>query len=238
MSDRRIKTDDPGDPHVSAAYRKIADERTPEHLDHTILNAARGAANPSWNTAVAWLRPAAWAATIGVCLAIVIEISLLPDQDPAAVESIPQEPAPAPLSASGAKRLEESGPRTGEAEEFGRPQELQRPAAAHPGERTDGPGASADSAVLGIEKAENRARRQVPGDTKPSIAVPVAAPASASASDVVPEAATERYCDETETGDPNTWLECILRLEREGLHEAARLERELLAVAFPPPELP
>jgi hypothetical protein len=57
-------------------------------------------------------------------------------------------------------------------------------------------------------------------------------------SNLVTETATERYCDESDTGDPNTWLECILRLEREGLHEAARLERDLLADAFPPPELP
>jgi hypothetical protein len=72
------------------------------------------------------------------------------------------------------------------------------------------------------------------GDMKPTTLIPAAAPVSG----LVPETATERYCDESETGDPNTWLECILRLEREGLLEAARHERELLADAFPPPELP
>jgi hypothetical protein len=230
MSDRRIKTDDPGDPRVSAAYREIADERTPEHLDHAILNAARDAAGPRWNKAVAWLRPAAWAVTIGVCLAIVVEIALLPDQHPAAVDSIPRESVPAPLPAAGAKRLEESRPRAGEARQLGRPQEAQRSPAADPVGLEDGPGSSADGAALSMEKAGDRARRQAFGDVKPTAAVPVAA--------AVPETATERYCDESETGDPNTWLECILRLEREGLHEAARLERELLADAFPPPELP
>jgi hypothetical protein len=63
-----MKQDDSGDPRVSAAYQQMADERTPEHLDHVILNAARGAARPRWNKAIAWLRPAAWVATIGVCL--------------------------------------------------------------------------------------------------------------------------------------------------------------------------
>ena len=57
------------------------------------------------------------------------------------------------------------------------------------------------------------------------------APAPASAQ----ELATELYCDESQTADPNTWLECILELERQGLHEAARLERERLTEAFPPP---
>jgi hypothetical protein len=230
MSDRRIKNDDPGDPHVSAAYREIADERTPEHLDHAILNAARDAAGPRWNKAVAWLRPAAWAATIGVCLAIVIEIALLPDQDPAAVDLVPQESAPAPLPAAGAQRLEKAAPQASEPQAFGRPQEAQRKPAADPTGLAERPATSADAAALSVEKAGHRARRQTLGDAKPTAAVPVAAP--------VPETATERYCDESETGDPNAWLECILRLEREGLHEAARLERQLLAEAFPPPELP
>jgi hypothetical protein len=234
MSDRRINTDDPGDPRVSAAYREIADERTPEHLDHTILNAARDAAGPRWNKAVGWLRPAAWAATIGVCLAIVIEIALLPDRDPAAVDNIPRESAPAPLPATGAKRLEESRPRAGEARQSGQPQEAQRTPAADPAGLEDGPGSPADGAATSIEKSADRARRQTFHDAKPTAAVTLTAPASG----LVPETATERYCDEAETGDPNTWLECILRLEREGLHDAARLERELLADAFPPPELP
>ena len=41
MSDQRTNTDERVDPRVSAAYRELADERTPEHLDHVILNAAR-----------------------------------------------------------------------------------------------------------------------------------------------------------------------------------------------------
>ena len=54
----------------------------------------------------------------------------------------------------------------------------------------------------------------------------------------IEEAVTERFCDETQTADPNSWLECILELERQGLHEAARLERDRLAQAFPPPMIP
>ena len=95
MTEKPMKPGEPGDPRVSAAYREMADERPPEHLDHVILNAARAAARPRWNKAIAWLRPAAWVATIGVCLAIVIEISLLPDQESAEFDSLPQSAAPA-----------------------------------------------------------------------------------------------------------------------------------------------
>ena len=95
MTEKPMKPGDTGDPRVSAAYRDMAGERTPEHLDHVILNTARSAARPRWNKAVAWLRPAAWAATIGVCLAIVIEISLLTDQEQAGFEGLQEQAAPA-----------------------------------------------------------------------------------------------------------------------------------------------
>ena len=45
MSDQRKNGDETVDPRVSAAYREMADERTPEHLDHVVLNAARNAAS-------------------------------------------------------------------------------------------------------------------------------------------------------------------------------------------------
>jgi hypothetical protein len=230
MSDRRNRADDTGDPRVSAAYREIADERTPEHLDHSILNAARAAARPSWNRAVAWLRPAAWAATIGVCLAIVVDIALLPDHDSADFDSIPQEPLPAAV----AERPEYAPPAPSRSRALQRPQDPERPASADPGGRTDGPGEAADAAAQVIEKPRDRARQLTTGDMKATTAKHRAA----SESDPLAETAAERFCDETETGDPDTWLECILRLEREGLLEAARLERERLAEAFPPPELP
>ncbi len=82
MSDKRIESGEGVDPRVSAAYRDMANERSPEHLDHLILNAARAAAKPRRNRAAAWLRPAAWVASIGVCLAIVVEIALLPEPEP------------------------------------------------------------------------------------------------------------------------------------------------------------
>ena len=113
MSDKPIRTDDP---RVSAAYRELADERSPEHLDHIILNAARGAARPRWNKAIAWLRPAAWVATIGVCLAIVLEISLLQDGEVGGLDSITPGTIETPVAVPAAetKRLEEAGRQTAE----------------------------------------------------------------------------------------------------------------------------
>ena len=211
MSDKRMNSDEPGDPRVSAAYREMADERTPEHLDHVILNAARGAAKPRWRTAGAWLRPAAWVATIGLCVAIVVEISLLPDPEPAEFDSIPPAATkPSSPADDGEKRLEKTR--------------------AEP------------QAVQQIQKPDRRRAAETASDLRQPADSDEQAPTSflsnAPSALRFEEAITERYCDETATADPESWLECILELERQGLHEAARLERERLALAFPPPELP
>jgi hypothetical protein len=223
MSDKRIKSDETVDPRVSAAYRDLADERSPEHLDHVILNAARTAAKPRWNRAVAWLRPAAWVATIGVCLAIVVEIALLPEPEPADLAPAAKQAPVAP--ADEAQRLEKSAPQTAE------------PARAAPVTKPSG-GIAADRQQRSDEpELRTRVREMEHEAELDEDLAPASFLQSAPAAAVSEELAAERYCDESQTEDPNTWLECILELERQGLHEAARLERDRLAEAFPPPEL-
>jgi hypothetical protein len=178
MTERPIKTDDPGDPHVSAAYRELADERTPEHLDHVVLNAARGAARPRWSKAIAWLRP----------------------------EKVQLQEKPESVEASDLPRRADDSD-----------------AGTVPPRRESG-----------LEEAETRVRQRAISDVQAPAAILSTAPAS----NLAQETATERYCDESETANPNTWLACILELERQGLYDAARLERDRLAEAFPPPELP
>lgn len=75
------QTDNPGsDSRVSDVYRSIADERAPEHLNESVMRmAAKGSRTP-YARARAWLRPAAWAATIGLSLAIVLELTRLPQE--------------------------------------------------------------------------------------------------------------------------------------------------------------
>jgi hypothetical protein len=225
MSDKPMKTDDPGDPRVSAAYRELADERSPEHLDHIILNAARGAARPRWNKAIAWLRPAAWVATIGVCLAIVVEISLLQDEEVGELDSMAPGAIESPVATPAAetKRLEKADRQTAEPAAV---QPAQKPSRGRSGDLRE----QSDEDEVSNQVRELRLQEAVVKDEVPASLLR-SAPAPASAQ----ELATELYCDESQTADPNTWLECILELERQGLHEAARLERERLTEAFPPP---
>ncbi len=223
MSDKRIESDETVDTRVSAAYRDMANERSPEHLDHVILNAARAAAKPRWNRAVAWLRPAAWVATIGVCLAIVVEIALLPEPEPADLAPAAEQAPIAPATET--RRLEKAAP---QAAEPARAAPVAKPSVGASADRQQRP----DEAKLRERVREMEREAELDEGVAPAIFLQSAPTAAVSE-----ELAAERYCDESQTEDPNTWLECILELERQGLHDAARQERERLAEAFPPPEL-
>ena len=97
---------DAKDDLVSAIYRELGDEKAPEHLNRAVLEMA---AHPTKGTVrrgrggffvTAWMKPVAWAATIGLCLAIVIEYAQIPapneqlDVAPA-VDSVRDDFAPA-----------------------------------------------------------------------------------------------------------------------------------------------
>ncbi len=71
------------DRRVSAAYQDIAVERAPDHLHQSILQQAATAAKPRYARSMSWMRPMAWAATIGLSLAIVLEITQVPQPQPA-----------------------------------------------------------------------------------------------------------------------------------------------------------
>lgn len=67
---------------VTQTYREIADERVPEHLNRAILKEAATAARPRYSRAIAWTRPMAWAATIMLSVALVLEVTRVPGPSP------------------------------------------------------------------------------------------------------------------------------------------------------------
>lgn len=64
---------------VSDAYRDIATQTTPAELDDRVLKLAADAVPSRYGLARAWVRPLAWAATIALSLALVLEISRVDD---------------------------------------------------------------------------------------------------------------------------------------------------------------
>ena len=68
------------DQGVTEAYRALANERAPDHLTEHVLKIAADVRTP-YARARAWMRPAAWAATVGLSLAIVLQLTQFPSSD-------------------------------------------------------------------------------------------------------------------------------------------------------------
>ena len=97
---------------VSDAYRDVATETTPVTLDEQIIDAARRETRTRYGLARAWMRPVAWAATIALSFAFILEMTYFAE-DPLAVDpAVPirdeerAEPAARPAT------VEESAKRT------------------------------------------------------------------------------------------------------------------------------
>lgn len=72
------------DPFVRSTYRGVACERTSEALDDAVLANARAALHARRSPGSGVARPLAWAATVGLCIAIVLQVTLVPaDRQPA-----------------------------------------------------------------------------------------------------------------------------------------------------------
>ncbi len=63
---------------VTHTYKEVASEIAPEHLDKAVLRQAADAARPRYLKSISWTRPMAWAATITLCVSLVLEITKVP----------------------------------------------------------------------------------------------------------------------------------------------------------------
>jgi hypothetical protein len=202
MSNERPERDN--DPLVSASYRDLADERTPQRLDDTVLAEARAAAKPGYGRIRLWTRPLAWAATIAISLAIVLQLTRVPEPELLAPGVIEQ-------------RVDAEPPQRDEADAAGRL-------------ASDAP-ASADEFIPEdvhmLREVEGMARsRSAPGEE-------AAAPVPASASFTLEKTSAAQYCDDDARATPESWLECIERLEAEGREAEADAERLVFKETHP-----
>ena len=70
-----------GDVLVTETYRELGVEKAPEDLNQSILQMASGGSDKKPGHSflfAAWTKPLAWAATIGLCLALVLQLTELP----------------------------------------------------------------------------------------------------------------------------------------------------------------
>ncbi len=80
MTDERNNLDN--DALVTEVYRSLADERVPDDLNRRVLQMAARPVRTPYSRAKAWTTPLAWAATVGLSLALVLELTRLPDVEP------------------------------------------------------------------------------------------------------------------------------------------------------------
>ena len=255
---------------IRETYKQVATEQTPEHLDKTVLREAARAARPRYSKLIAWTRPMAWAATVMLSVALVLEVTRTPVPESASHDAAPVPMAPAELPAL-EKAADASADASLDEVVVAQPQADYHPPAANAG-RTDDAAEELKAAPLRSsakqvvepelqdekrERDDERLRLQVDapvaeaefegdafavGDTdmlqraeemgrlrEGSIAAEQALPESFA---VMSTSATTP-CEAKETERPETWLECIERLEELGLQAEADQQRELLAAAFP-----
>ena len=255
MSDER--SNGISDPVVSETYRDAATERAPASLNEAVLRNAAAHAKKGYAHSMLWMRPLAWAATVVLSLAIVVQLVLPPGADP-------ELPATSPMVLSdidagdadmaGARTADEDDPlkrlRDQEVREDSKIEEFEVPAVAATPEPAaevlqEGPGAAADQArdepaaqafALRPESLESAARNSAASIQASN---DMARQRSAQPADYGAAPAIEvTACEPEEIETPEAWAECIERLEEVGRLEEALAERGLLRAAFPDFEWP
>ena len=219
------------DPRVSEAYKGLATEMTPPELDRKILAMAAGKSRSRYGVARAWVRPVAWAATIGLSLAIVLEISQLGYQATPQLDAdnrTQREPAkrsdvPTPVQLSMPTAKQASSPPAAAEAAPARDVELD----------TDSVTVSDDFVaddMSMLREAEEQARSRAGSDPATAAAVEAL---SFGAATTLEKKEQVRYCDPDLRSSAETWYTCIEDLRAQGLADAADSELELLLTDFP-----
>lgn len=235
------------DRRVSGAYREMANEQTPADLDRKVLAMAAAAARGRQGLPRTWFRPLAWAATIALSFALVLEISQVGD-----MPLVPDVTSPR-TDADLADVLEES-PRPAAATERQKNEALvnqqlnkrssDTPAAGKAAITPSQAEAAAADAAVNTPAAESasvasdleqdsrsllrEAEEQVRMRSEPDRALGALA---------ATRELTDR-CSQDARESAATWYECVRVLREAGQMEAAKLEFEALLVEFPDFEEP
>lgn len=230
------------DNRVSETYRDVATERTPAALDEKVLAMASREARTRYGLARAWIRPVAWAATIGLTVAIVLEVTQNTYvAEPPRPDRARQVAAPAGSNAeAGRARTESDDANLEKRRDTAAPSAAAdsvpaAPPASEPAERPAP--AALDSAAVARElesdempllrQAEEQAQRRE-GETR-AVSALVDQPLAATAAAKQETAA----CDAEARALAPNWYACIEALRDAGFDDAAAAELDELRLAFP-----
>ena len=252
---------------VSDTYRQLSRESAPDHLNEKVLQqAASVAARPRYSRSIMWTQPLAWAATIALCLAIVLEVTRVPTPE---IVDIPE-----PLDTLGVEPASTLEPEPVELKTQSPVQALtkQQPSALADKKSQIGRAAAKQVAPDNVAEKPRRELRSLdvaqdaevdPGTAEEEVALgldeymrdadmqpqsyDMARQKTASneqhalketAAFAMPALLAVNECADEVRADPVTWLACIADFEESGDAEAALREREALKEAFPQFEMP
>lgn len=240
MSNNRYNDD-----KVSEAYKSLADERTPQHLDQEILQmAGAGVRRPLYSRWIRWTRPLAWAATITLCLAITLELSREPSiesQLPMPAEDAAEFVPPASVSAPDLQKRELDSNVRADSDQVleAEPRREQAAAIAESiiSEKTAlGRSAAKQHANEPAPAARTRLTDDASDVTGQEEKLKVAAYESALVADTGMLDVDE--CPEEVRAEAERWLECIVELEESGNDAAAERQRNALKETYPDFKMP
>ena len=241
------------DPLVSAEYRATATERTPPALDALVLKKAGAAAKDTAfrRFTAFWFRPLAFVATLGLSLALLLELNQSPEFQPATsaetefgrseVQTTVTDPAPAMMDLTS----EAPGVADSPINIAAPTQSKNSTIDAEPPQEPEPAAASADFAEM-IEASSKQMREQETvteittqslKQSRPTVRQPVGGAFALTGSAIVMEAVA-RSCTEEQISAATTWWQCISDLEEDGRHEEAKAELDLFKEANPDFEAP
>lgn len=242
-------TNEANDKRVFDAYRDLASEKTSAELDHKVLAMAAAEARGARGFPRTWFRPLAWAATIALSFAFVLELSQVDDvptrhMDADLAETIEESPRPVDAAA---KQKDEAPLR----------RDLSKRLSDEPAsmKATITP---AQSALQQADAAENAALNQ-PAAESPSLESPSVAPdfeldlgmdnmsmlreaeeqararsGPAQAVATLIESKEQAHsCDAEARASAANWYECVRNLRDTGQMEPAKRELDALLAEFP-----
>jgi hypothetical protein len=204
---------------VSDTYRSLASETTPEALNQSVLKMAADASTSGDSRHplfAIWMKPVAWAATIGLTLTIALQFTEIPTEI--------AQPAPAVQSAA----------KESMSNDMGRPNRPREEAQLRSDSTTMD--SSHDEAIITIDLKTQKAKRQVDdyAASAPGMAQILPKTQDAPAAAMLEEAeAAIQACDDTARKSAESWFTCIQDLRNAGETELANMEYLALKDKYP-----
>ena len=225
-----------GDELVTETYRELGVEKAPESLNQSILRMASGGGKQSPARGplfAAWMKPVAWAATMGLTLAIVLELTQVPtvpvplDIVPAAElmrEEAVMQDTDALEKTENRARLE-----SGQKLQLISEDELGRSAARYDDidVLSREPKGKIDAVAAPASAEISAARKRVADSPADKTAPMVSDLFMLEQSDIA------ESCDAAVRLSRESWLECIENLRQSGSEEAADREYEAFILEYP-----